>query len=80
MRHKIQNSCEISSDHTPVILEINGSITCKPPRRLIAKGPVNWEKLSTILKNNINLKISLKNTSEIEIASQDFVNSIKAAI
>lgn len=80
IRHKIQNSCEISSDHTPVILEINGSMTCKPPRPSLVKGPVNWEKFSTILENNTNLKISLKNTDEIEKASQDFVNSIKAAI
>ncbi|KAL4143116.1 hypothetical protein QTP88_005482 [Uroleucon formosanum] len=80
IRHKIQNSCEISSDHTPVILEINGSTTCKPSRSTLAKGPVNWEKFSTILENNTNLKISLKTSSEIEIASQDFVNSIKAAI
>jgi len=47
---------------------------------LLHKRPVNWEKFSTILENNTNLKISLKNTSEIETASQDFVNSIKAAI
>ena len=80
IKHKIQNSCEISSDHIPVILEINSSLTCKPPRLSLTKDSVNWEKFSIILQNNTNLKISLKNTNEIEIASQDFVNSIKAEI
>lgn len=30
LKHNIQNSYEISSHYTPVILEINCSLTCKP--------------------------------------------------
>lgn len=66
INHNIQNSCNISSDYTPVILEINTSLTCKAPRPPLAKVSVNWIKFSIILENNTNFKVSLKTTSEIE--------------
>jgi len=76
----IYNSNDITSDHNPVILDINGQPTFNSPQPSLSIGPVNWSKFSSHLENNTNLNISLKTSDEIENAAQDFVTAIQTAV
>ena len=74
----IENICDIASDHSPVILTVGGtpSLSTRPS---LTHGPIVWESFKTYLDDNIDLKISLKSTNEIETAAQNFVKLITDA-
>jgi len=76
----IKNLDNPSSDHSPVLLQINGQISLNPPRPSLAKRPVNWDLFSENLQNSTNLKISLKTNEQIETAVQKFTTSIQTTI
>lgn len=74
----IENICDIASDHSPVILSVGGtpSLSTRPS---LTHGPIVWETFKTYLDDNIDLKISLKCTNEIEKAAQNLVKLITDA-
>lgn len=74
------NTNAITSDHNPVILDINDQPTFNPPKPSLSKGPVNWNTFMSHFENNTNLKISLKTKDETGNSAQNFVTSIQAAI
>ncbi|KAL4085191.1 hypothetical protein QTP88_027050 [Uroleucon formosanum] len=80
INHSIHNVCDLSSDHSPVLLNIMNPPILTSPRPSLSKGPVNWNLFSTWLANNTNLKISLKSCNEIESAAQNLVSSIQSAV
>lgn len=80
INHSILNVCDLSSDHSPVLLNIMKPPIPISPRPSLSKGPVNWNHFSTSLVNNTNLKISLKSCNEIESAAQHLVSSIQSAV
>lgn len=80
INHSIQNVCDLSSDHSPVLLNIMKPPILISPRSSLYKGPVNWNLFSTSLANNTNLKISLKFCNEIESAARNLVSSIQSAV
>lgn len=80
VKFSIYNTNYITSDHNPVILDINDQPTFNLPKPSLSKGPVNWIKFMSHLENNTNFKISLKTKDEIENAAQNFVTSIQAAV
>jgi hypothetical protein len=51
----INNTNYITSDHNPVILDINDQLTFNPPKPSLSKVPVNWIKFMSNLENNTNL-------------------------
>ena len=80
INHSITNLCELSSDHTPVLLTINETPKLNPSHTSLSQGPVNWDKFSEIMHNNTNLQLSLKTNEEIENATQDLITSIQSAV
>jgi hypothetical protein len=69
---------DLSSDQTPILLEIglNPSI---PKRETLTPDRMNWSIFKSILNDNINLKISLKTTDEIDVALESLSSSIQNA-
>ncbi|KAL4104848.1 hypothetical protein QTP88_020124 [Uroleucon formosanum] len=74
----IENICDIASDHSPIILSVGGTPALST-RPSLTHGPIVWETFKTYLDDNIDLKISLKSTNEIEIAAQNLVKLITDA-
>jgi exonuclease III len=64
----VNNICDLSSDHSPVILTLRGNPThnIKPS---LTDGPINWTKFKNHLDNSINLNITLKTCNGIECAA-----------
>jgi len=63
---------ELTSDHTPVILNIQAR--CKelsPPRPLRT---VNWPQFEEELKNNIQMNSNIKNTEQIDSAIEQLIH------
>uniref|UniRef100_A0A2S2PX53 Putative RNA-directed DNA polymerase n=2 Tax=Sipha flava TaxID=143950 RepID=A0A2S2PX53_9HEMI len=80
INHTIQNICDLSSDHSPVLLKIMELPTLTPSCPSLSKGPINWKQFSSKLENSTNLKISLKTCNEIESAAHQLVKSIQSAV
>lgn len=51
--------CDLTSDHSSVLLEIMEQPTSTLQHPSLSTGPINWEKFSTQLENGTNLKVSL---------------------
>jgi len=54
----ISNLNYLSSDHTPIYLEV-GAWATKQIKPSLTSGRVNWSKLKKLVTDNINLKPSL---------------------
>lgn len=80
LNHDIQNICDLSSDHSPVLLNITELPMLIPPRPSLSKGTVNWNHFASKLENSTNLKVSLKSCNEIESAAHQLVSSIQSAV
>jgi hypothetical protein len=72
----VNNICHISSDHTLVILSIDGSPKLND-RPLLTKGPIAWNLFKSNIDNLIDLRVSLKTQDEVENATQNLVEIIK---
>lgn len=72
----IENMCDLSSDHSPILLSIAGDII-RNSRPSLTNGPVDWVKFRQILDQTINLRISLKSCSDIDIAAKCIVQTIQ---
>jgi len=74
----MSNLYDLSSDHTPTLLEIelNPSI---PKRETLTPGRMNWSVFKKNLNDNIKLNISLKTKDEINKALDSVTSSIQSA-
>jgi hypothetical protein len=63
----ISNLNDLSSDHIPIYLEV-GAWATEQIKPSLTCGRVNWPKFKKLITININLKPSLKTTSEIDSA------------
>jgi hypothetical protein len=68
------------SNHSPVLLILNTEPTPIPPKPSLISGPMNWDGFRIDLEGSLDLKISLKNPSEIEEAVvHRFIEAIQRA-
>jgi hypothetical protein len=65
-----------SSDHTPIYLEV-GAWATKQIKPSLTSGRINWPKFKKLVTVNINLKPSLKTTSEIDSAILSLTSTIQ---
>jgi hypothetical protein len=56
----IFNITDLSSDHSPVKLVIDGGINQVPKQPLLTTGPINWAQYKKYLQINTKLGIPLK--------------------
>ena len=75
----LYNITDLSSDHTPVKLVINGETNQIPIRSSLTSGPINWTHYKKYLNNNTKLGIPLKTAQDLEQASATFVEMIQSA-
>ncbi|VVC32987.1 Endonuclease/exonuclease/phosphatase [Cinara cedri] len=75
----ISNIMDLSSDHTPVKLVIDGVTNQIPIRSFLISSPINWTHYKKYLSDNTKLGIPLKTAIDIEQASVTFVEMIQSA-
>lgn len=76
----VTNLNDLSSYHTPVLLQLNVAPDLNPMHPSLSQGPIKWNEFAEIMQNTTNLKISLKSKTDIENAAQDLTISIQSAI
>jgi hypothetical protein len=60
--------CELSSYHSPILLTIAENIILNS-RPSLTNESVDWDKFRNNLDQTMNLKISLKSCSDIDVAA-----------
>jgi len=76
----IFNITDLSSDHTPVKLVIDGEPNQIPKRSFLTSRPINWNHYRKYLNNNTKLGIPLKTAKDLEQASVTFVEMIQSGV
>lgn len=76
----VTNLNDLSSDHIPVLLQLNVAPDLNPMHPSLSQGPIKWNEFAEIMQNTTNLKISLKSKTDIENAAQVLTTSIQSAI
>lgn len=76
---KVENICDLTSDHTPVLLTVGTSVIKKPKKQNLTNKHTDWNKFREMLSNLITLQIRLKTTEELELQSQKFIEHVRTA-
>jgi hypothetical protein len=74
----IINLNDLSSDHTPIFLEIGAKVK-KLFRPFITPGRINWQKFSKLINKKIILQTTLKSIVEIDNAVHSLTTQIQEA-
>ncbi len=74
-----ENIIDLTSDHTPVLLQLNTSIILKTKKHNLTNKLTNWEVFREILENTIDLKVSLKTVEELDQQSENFITILQDA-
>jgi len=77
--YSIQNSSDLSSDHSLIILTLNDSSIKIKSNPTLTPGNVVWPKFRNIIENQINLNIPLKTTADIDSAVLSLKSKIQKA-
>jgi len=75
----IEPSYDLSSDHSPVIATISISPIYKQHIPRLHNSRTNWKNYRTKLHEEINLHISLKGCTEVEEATNNFIDLLQDA-
>lgn len=78
-RVKVEESFDLSSDHSPVILTTTEALITneKPPR--LTNGKTDWKGFKKDVQDNTELSVSLKTPYELEVAVDRFVDIVQKA-
>ncbi|PNF38076.1 hypothetical protein B7P43_G18153 [Cryptotermes secundus] len=76
---QVEPNFELSSDHSPVIATLSSHIISKPSIPTLFSKNTDWNSFHNYLENNINLKIRIKDTDELDEAVQNFTTLIQQA-
>lgn len=63
----ILSNLDLSSDNTPVIITVSSTVILKDIPPELCTQRTNWPYFQEIQNQNINLKVSLKTTNELEM-------------
>ncbi|KAG7296733.1 hypothetical protein JYU34_020641 [Plutella xylostella] len=74
-----ESSLDGSSNHTPVILTLNTPITNRKFAERLYNEKTDWDGFRNYIEENINLKMKLKNSDDIEVATRYITNLIQNA-
>lgn len=77
---EIKSYNDLSSDHTPVLLTLSGTVIRKQRRLNLANKHTNWDKFRNELDHQIDLKVRLKTTQELDTQSQHLIEVIRKAV
>lgn len=77
---EISGSCDLSSDHSPIILTISHNIIEKQPIPTLANKYTNWVGFRVDLENRTNLSVRLKSQDELESETEKFITDIQQSV
>jgi len=73
----VTNLDDICSDHSSVLFTIDTAPLYKLDRPSLIQGQMDWDKFKSLLESQINLKVSLKSTVDIDDAVNHLIKSIQ---
>lgn len=73
----IDNLLNPCSDHSPVLLTIDATPPIRPAKLSLINGIMNWKKFQDNVQKQINLKIKLKSSEDIEDAVENLTSLIQ---
>jgi hypothetical protein len=76
---QIESNHELSSDHTPVIATLSTHVINKPPINMLVTNATNWNNFCTYIEDHITMNIRIKETDELDQATQYFTTLIQEA-
>lgn len=80
LSYTIQKISHLSSNHSPVMLNIMKPSILILPCLSFSKDQIIWKRFSSTLENCTNLKIFLKTWNKVEFAAHQRVKSTKSAV
>lgn len=75
----IEENFDLSSDHSPVLVQISTDIIHKQKPASLTNRSSNWDLFRNLLEERININISLKSAEEIDEAVENFTQNIQYA-
>lgn len=75
----IEESFDLSSDHTPNIMQISTNLIYKQKPAFLTSKETNWALFKNILEENVELHVSLKTPNEIDNAVESLTQMIQYA-
>lgn len=76
---EIRSSNELSSDHTPVLVNLNVSVHLNAPKYHVLSSNTNIQQFQQFLDEKLDLNIRIKSEIELDEAVENFTNQIHAA-
>ena len=80
LNHSVARLDELSSDHSPLILQVSLAPIPKPSPPSFIRGPVNWKLFHQILSDKIDLRVTLKTSEDLDNAVHSFTTKIQEAV
>lgn len=76
---KTESLCELTSDHTPVLLTLSASVIKVTRKQNLTNKSTDWGKFRLALENLISLNIRLKSKTDLETQAQNLIDQIRTA-
>ena len=73
------SSFDLSSDHSPVVINIHSKIVAQPCPPTLSTKTTNWETFRNLIRENIQLNVPLKTNRDIEDYVHQLVHIIQQA-
>lgn len=75
----VESIYELSSDHTPVVINLSTTVINKVPNPTLISKQTNWELFNEYIEANINPNMRIKNPEELDDAVEHFTSIIQKA-
>ncbi len=75
---KIENVCDPTSDHSPLILSLSNAVLHSQQKNMVTNKLINWDSYRKILNDKLNLKIRLTMYEELETTVTNFTAILKS--
>lgn len=76
---EVQEIADLSSDHTPVLMNISSRVIKKQKKPTLTNKYTDWDSFRNNMDELINLKIKIKTVEELELHAQNLINNIQDA-
>ena len=73
----MENITDLSSDHTPVLMNLSGEVIRRPVKQTLTNKKTDWNLFRKTLNERINLKTRMRNIEELETVAANFIETIQ---
>lgn len=74
---KVDESYEMNSDHSPIILTLSDNIIEKEKNPVLINRHTDWKSFQICLEQRINLNVSLQSVEELNLEAEKFIVDIQ---